>query len=630
MILLKDKKILIRILLVFIIIAISNFFITSDIMKFIFYQIAYLIIAYDVLIRALKSICKGRIFNEFFLMSIATIGAMILGAIKTGDYLEGIFVMLFYQIGELFQDVAVNKSKKNISDLMDLKPEYANLVRDGKYIRVSPKDVKIGDIIMIGPGEKVPIDGVVVDGVSNIDVSKLTGESLPKFIHAGEEILSGSINIDGALKVKTTKIFSDSTAAKILRLVENASAKKSKSEKFITKFAKVYTPIVCISALIIALLPPLFSKFVLGMNSSWSVWLYRSLSFLVASCPCALVISIPLTFFSSIGLASKYGILIKGSKFLEALSKVKYTVFDKTGTITNGTFEIVEVVSNKYSNKQLLEYAAVVEEISSHPVAECIKKYYSKDVDLKRVKDYQEISGKGIIAKVDDKNIAVGNLKLMHHLGVDCDEINKIGTVIYIAVDNEFAGYIILSDTIKENSYKTISELKMMNIKRIIMLTGDRKDVAEDISKDLKIDEFFSELLPEDKVKKMEELLKEKNTGETLVYVGDGINDAPVLAQADVGIAMGAMGSDAAIEASDVVIMNDDPYKIIKAVKIANNCMKIVYQNIFGSIFIKILALFLIAFGLVNMWFAIFADVGVTILAVLNASRCLIFKRCDN
>lgn len=595
-------------------------------LRFFLYLIPYLIIGYDILIKAGKGILRRQMFDENFLMAIATIGAMIIGIVDSGDYVEAIAVMLFYQIGELFQSYAVGKSRKNISELMDIRPDYANIEKDGDLLQVDPDEVEVGTVIIVQPGEKIPIDGIVLEGRSSLNTSALTGESRPRDVKKNDEVISGCINMTGVLKIRTTKEFGESTASKILDLVENASSRKSRSEAFISRFAKIYTPTVCACALALAVFPPLVNL-LLSNPAGWSIWIYRALTFLVASCPCALVISVPLSFFAGIGGASKEGVLVKGSNYLEALSQTKYVVFDKTGTLTQGVFEVSAIHHNELPEDKLLEYAAHAESASSHPIAQSLLRAYGKELDRSRVSDVQEISGNGVIAKVDGRIVAAGNGKLMKRLGVVCSDCHKVGTVIHIAIDNEYAGHIVISDMLKPTSAKAMAELKKSGIQKTVMLTGDAKAVAEQVADSLGIDTVYSELLPGDKVAKVEELLNAKPAKAKLAFVGDGINDAPVLSRADIGIAMGAMGSDAAIEAADIVLMDDDPMKISKAIKISRKCLGIVHQNIVFAIAVKVLSLILVAFGLANMWIAIFADVGVMILAVLNAIRALFVKK---
>lgn len=600
-----------------------NFSPVTGIPQLALYLVAYLVIGYDILRKAGKGILNRQVFDENFLMAIATIGAFVLAIItKSGDYVEGIAVMLFYQIGELFQSYAVGKSRRNISNLMDIRPDYANMEVDGKLEQVDPDEVCVGSIIVVQPGEKVPLDGIVVEGNSSLNTSALTGESVPRDVNVGDEIISGCININGVLKIQTTKEFGESTVSKILDLVENASSRKSKSEAFISRFAKVYTPAVCIGAVVLAVLPPIV-RMVLGLPGDWTNWLYRALTFLVVSCPCALVISIPLSFFAGIGGASKEGVLVKGSNYLEALAQTKYVVFDKTGTLTQGVFEVTDIHHNDLSNAELVEYAALAECASSHPISKSLQKAYGKEIDRSRVRDIEEISGHGIMAKVDDRVVAAGNDKLMQKLGIQYQECHSVGTIIHMAIDGVYAGHIVISDVLKKNSGKAIAELKKSGVKKTIMLTGDIKRVADQVAASLSIDEVYSELLPGDKVSKVEEILAGKKEKEVVAFVGDGINDAPVLTRADIGIAMGAMGSDAAIEAADVVLMDDEPIQIAKAIKISRKCIGIVKQNIAFALVIKFTCLALSAVGIVNMWIAIFADVGVMIIAVLNAVRAL-------
>ena len=595
---------------------------------FIGYMVPYIIIGYDILKKAFKGIIKGQFLDENFLMAIATIGAIVLALIqKSGDYTEGIAVMLFYQIGELFQSIAVGKSRKNISNLMDIRPDYANIEVDGKLEQVDPDEVQIGTTIVVQPGEKVPLDGLIIEGTSSLNTVALTGESVPRDVFAGDEIISGSVNLTGVLKVQTTKEFGESTVSKILELVENASSRKSKSEEFISKFARIYTPAVCFSALALAILPPVFQILVMHAEPNIFVtWIYRALTFLVISCPCALVISIPLSFFAGIGGASREGILIKGSNYLETLSKVKTVVFDKTGTLTKGVFEVTGVHHNNIENEKLLEYAALAECASSHPISKSLKAAYGKEIDRNRVTDIEEISGEGIQATVDGVRVLIGNDKLMHRKEIRHINCHCVGTILHMALDGEYAGHIVISDVEKEHSKEAIEELKKAGVRRTVMLTGDAKAVAEDVAGRLGVDEFVSELLPADKVSNVERLIEEKRDNEKLAFVGDGINDAPVLTRADIGIAMGAMGSDAAIEAADVVLMDDDPMKISKAIKISRKCLRIVYENIGFALVIKFACLILGAVGVANMWLAIFADVGVMVIAVLNAIRTLRVK----
>lgn len=620
----KQKKMLTRIIIAAIMTVLLNIIPISGILQLIFYLAAYLIIGYDILRKAFRGILNGRIFSESFLMSVATIGAFALAIYtKSGDYNEAIAVMLFYQIGELFQSYAIGKSRKNISALMDIRPDYANIEKDGKLEKTDPDTVDVGSIIVVQPGEKVPLDGIVTEGTSTLNTSALTGESVPRDVKTGDEIISGCINISSVLKIKTTKAFGESTVSKILELVENSSSRKSKSENFISKFARIYTPAVCYGALALAILPPFVSMFILGGDARWDAWIYRALTFLVISCPCALVISIPLSFFAGIGGASREGILIKGSNYMETLSQAKYVVFDKTGTLTRGVFEVSGIHHNPMEDAKLLEYAALAECASSHPISLSLQRAYGKEIDRSRVRDIEEISGHGIIAKVDGKTVAAGNGKLMDRLGISFKECHSTGTIIHMAVDGEYCGHIVISDIIKDGAEAAIKALKTAGIKKTVMLTGDSEKVAAKVSETLGIDEFYAELLPSDKVEKVESLLEKKQAKEKLAFVGDGINDAPVLTRADIGIAMGAMGSDAAIEAADIVLMDDDPQKIAKAIKISKKCLRIVYQNIFFALVIKFACLLLGAVGIANMWFAIFADVGVMVLAVLNAIRAL-------
>ena len=618
----KQKKMLTRIMAAAFGVILLNFVPVTGILRFTLYLAVYLVIGYDILKKAGRGILNRRMFDENFLM--AAIGAFALAVYsKSGDYNEAIAVMLFYQIGELFQSYAVGKSRRNISALMDIRPDYANVECDGKLEKRDPDEVGIGSIIVVQPGEKVPLDGIVVEGSSSLNTSALTGESLPRDVRQGEEVISGCINMTGVLKVRTTKQFEESTVSKILELVENSGSRKSKSEHFISKFAKVYTPAVCYGALALALLPPVIEMVFLGQAAQWGVWIYRALTFLVISCPCALVISIPLSFFAGIGGASKAGVLIKGSNYMETLSQTKYVMFDKTGTLTKGAFEVSAVHHNELEEEKLLEYAALAECASSHPISKSLQKAYGKEIDRNRVSDIREISGHGITAVVDGHEVAAGNDKLMKKLGLKYYECHTAGTIIHMAIDKKYAGHIVISDVVKEHSKEAVAELKKAGIKKTVMLTGDSRKAAEQTAKTLGIDQVYSELLPGDKVQKVEELLLEKEGKEKLVFVGDGINDAPVLTRADIGIAMGAMGSDAAIEAADVVLMDDDPLKISKAIKISQKCLRIVYQNIIFALAIKFACLGLGALGIANMWFAIFADVGVMIIAVLNAVRAL-------
>ena len=623
----KQKKMLGRIILSAILIVVLEQLPIAGMLRFGLFLLPYLIIGYDILIKAFNGIRNKQVFDENFLMAVATIGAMMVGIFGEGDYTEAIAVMLFYQVGELFQSYAVGKSRKNISELMDIRPDYANVERNGKLERVDPDEVGIGSIIIVQPGEKVPLDGVIIEGESSLNTSALTGESLPREAVIGDEIISGCINMTSVLKIQTTKEFGESTVSKILDLVENASSRKSKSEDFISKFAKVYTPLVCYSALALAIIPPLVRMLGMGLSPDWTDWIYRALTFLVISCPCALVISIPLSFFAGIGGASKEGILVKGSNYMETLSKTKYVVFDKTGTLTQGVFEVNGIHHNEIEDSKLIEYAALVESASSHPISKSLQKAYGKEIDRSRVTDTQEISGNGITAKVDGIEVAAGNAKLMNRLNVKYIDCHHVGTIIHMAINGVYAGHIIISDIIKPHSAEAIRSLKKAGIEKAVMLTGDAKAVAESVAKSLGMDEVYSELLPGDKVSKVEELLNIKSEKAKLAFVGDGINDAPVLSRADIGIAMGAMGSDAAIEAADVVLMDDNPIKIAKAIKISRKCIRIVYQNIVFAIGIKFIVLVLGALGIANMWLAIFADVGVTIIAVLNAIRVLFVKK---
>ena len=620
----KQKKMLTRIVIAAAMLIALHFLPVTGLVRLALYLAAYLVIGYDILRKAWKGILNGRVFDENFLMAIATVGAFALAVYeKSGDYTEAISVMLFYQIGELFQSYAVGRSRKNISELMDIRPDYANIERDGKLEKVDPDEVEIGSTIIVQPGEKVPIDGVVLTGASSLNTSALTGESLPRDVKAGDEIISGCINMTGVLTIQTTKEFGESTVSKILELVEDSSSHKSRSEDFIAKFARVYTPAVCYGALALAVLPPLVRMLFMGLSAQWGEWIYRALTFLVISCPCALVISIPLSFFAGIGGASKEGILIKGSNYLETLSEVKTVVFDKTGTLTQGVFEVTGVHHNKMEEERLLEYAALAECASSHPISKSLQKAYGREIDRDRVSDIQELSGKGICAKVDGHDVAAGNTKLMALLGVEYRDCHRVGTIIHMAIDGEYAGHIVISDVVKPTAKEAIAALKHAGVEKTVMLTGDAKRVADQVASELGVDRVCSELLPADKVKKVEELLADKGSKDKLAFVGDGINDAPVLTRADIGIAMGAMGSDAAIEAADVVLMDDDPMKIAKAIKISRKCISIVYQNIIFALVVKFGCLALGALGIANMWAAIFADVGVMILAVLNAIRAL-------
>ena len=616
----KQKKMLIRIIIAAVLIVVFSLLPAEGYLRFVLFMIPYLVIGYDILKKAFKGILNKQVFDENFLMAVATVGAILLG-----DYSEGVAVMLFYQIGELFQSYAVGKSRRNISELMDIRPDYANIEKDGTLEQVDPDEVEIGTIIVVQPGEKVPIDGVITEGTSTLNTSALTGESLPRDAKAGDEVISGCINMTGLLKIRTTKEFGESTVSKILELVENSSSRKSRSENFISKFAKYYTPAVCYGALALAFIPPIV-LLIMGKSAMWGDWIYRALTFLVISCPCALVISIPLSFFAGIGGASNQGILVKGSNYLETLAQTKYVVFDKTGTMTQGVFEVSGIHHNEMPDEKLLEYAALAECSSSHPISKSLQKAYGKPIDRNRVTDIEEISGNGVIAKVDGISVAAGNTKLMNRLGIAYQDCHHVGTVVHMAIDGKYAGHILISDIIKPHAKEAIAELKKAGISKTVMLTGDSKRVADQVAGELGIQEVYSELLPADKVSRVEELLNQKSEKAKLAFVGDGINDAPVLSRADIGIAMGALGSDAAIEAADIVLMDDDPLKISKAIKIARKCIRIVYENIYFAIGIKVLCLILGALGIANMWVAIFADVGVMILAVLNAIRTLFVK----
>ncbi len=616
----KQKKMLLRIIIAAVLIVVFSLLPAEGYLRFVLFMIPYLVIGYDILKKAFKGILNKQVFDENFLMAVATVGAILLG-----DYSEGVAVMLFYQIGELFQSYAVGKSRRNISELMDIRPDYANIEKDGTLEQVDPDEVEIGTIIVVQPGEKVPIDGVITEGTSTLNTSALTGESLPRDAKAGDEVISGCINMTGLLKIRTTKEFGESTVSKILELVENSSSRKSKSENFISKFAKYYTPAVCYGALALAFIPPIV-LLIMGKPAMWGDWIYRALTFLVISCPCALVISIPLSFFAGIGGASNQGILVKGSNYLETLAQTKYVVFDKTGTMTQGVFEVSGIHHNEMPDEKLLEYAALAECSSSHPISKSLQKAYGKPIDRNRVTDIEEISGNGVIAKVDGISVAAGNTKLMNRLGIAYQDCHHVGTVVHMAIDGKYAGHILISDIIKPHAKEAIAELKKAGISKTVMLTGDSKRVADQVAGELGIQEVYSELLPADKVSRVEELLNQKSEKAKLAFVGDGINDAPVLSRADIGIAMGALGSDAAIEAADIVLMDDDPLKISKAIKIARKCIRIVYENIYFAIGIKILCLILGALGIANMWVAIFADVGVMILEVLNAIRTLFVK----
>ena len=617
----KQKKVLIRIIAASVTMILFAHIPVEGWLEFVLFMIPYFIIGYDILLKAFKGIKNKQVFDENFLMAVATVGAIALG-----DYKEGVAVMLFYQIGELFQSYAVGRSRRNISELMDIRPDYANIERDGKLERVDPDEVVIGSVIVVQPGEKVPIDGVIIEGSTTLNTSALTGESVPREAKAGDDVISGCINMTGVLKIKTTKEFGESTVSRILDLVENSSSKKSRSENFISKFARYYTPAVCYGALALAILSPVVSMF-LGFDAMWGEWIYRALTFLVISCPCALVISIPLSFFAGIGGASNAGVLVKGSNYLETLSKTKYVVFDKTGTLTQGVFEVVGVHHSKLEEARILEYAALAESFSSHPISKSLQRAYGKEIDQSRVTDVKEISGEGVTAVVDGVSVAAGNTKLMKRLGIEYSDCHSVGTIVHMAVNGRYEGHILIADREKPNSKEAIAQLYRMGIKETVMLTGDTGKVADQVAGDLGISTVYSELLPGDKVAKVEELLSKKHSKEALAFVGDGINDAPVLSRADIGIAMGALGSDAAIEAADIVLMDDDPLKIAKAIKIAKKCLRIVYENIYFAIGVKIVCLILGALGIANMWVAIFADVGVMVIAVINAIRALFVKK---
>lgn len=617
----KQKKVLIRIIASAVLMVLIELLSLEGYFRQGLYLIAYLVIGYDILKKSWKGIRNRQVFDENFLMAVATLGAILLG-----DYKEGVAVMLFYQIGELFQSYAVGKSRRNISELMDIRPDYANVEHDGKLERVDPDEVEIGTVIVVQPGEKIPIDGVIIEGKASLNTSALTGESLPREAKEGDEVISGCINMSGVLKIKTTREFGESTVSKILDLVENSSSKKSKSENFISKFARYYTPAVCYGALALAI-APLLVRIVMGIPAEWDDWIYRALTFLVISCPCALVISIPLSFFAGIGGASNAGVLVKGSNYLETLAQTKYVVFDKTGTLTKGVFEVAGIHHNEMEDKKLLEYAALAESFSSHPISRSLREAYGKPIDQSRVSDVEEISGNGVLAKVDGISVAAGNTKLMKRLNIPFQECHQVGTVVHMAINGAYAGHILISDVVKPTSAQAIHDLKKTGIRKTVMLTGDSDKVARQVADSLGVDQVFSELLPGDKVEKVEELLGSKGPKEKLAFVGDGINDAPVLSRADIGIAMGALGSDAAIEAADIVLMDDDPMKIVKAIRIARKCIRIVYENIYFAIGIKVICLILGALGIANMWFAIFADVGVMVIAVLNAIRALFVKR---
>lgn len=618
----KQKKVLVRIIAAFVLLVILSFIPVDGWIRLALYMIPYLVIGYDILKKAVKGIMNRQVFDENFLMAVATIGAIALG-----DYKEGVAVMLFYQIGELFQSYAVGKSRRNISELMDIRPDYANVERDGELVQVDPDEVEIGTVIVVKPGEKIPIDGVIVEGTSNLNTSALTGESLPREAKEGDEVISGCINMTGLLKIRTTKEFGESTVSRILELVENSSSRKSRSENFISRFARIYTPAVCYGAVALALIPPIVRMVFMGLPADFGTWIYRALTFLVISCPCALVISIPLSFFAGIGGASKEGVLVKGSNYLETLSQTRCVVFDKTGTMTQGVFEVSGIYPAALSKEKLVEYAACAESYSGHPISKSLQKAYGKEIDKNRVTDVKEISGKGVTARVDGRLVAAGNGKLMDQLGIPYTICNEVGTLVYVAVDGKFAGCILISDLLKPHAKEAIAALKNAGVTRTVMLTGDTKRVADAVAAELGIQEVCSELLPADKVSRVEELLAGKRGKEKLAFVGDGINDAPVLSRADIGIAMGALGSDAAIEAADIVLMDDDPLKIAKAIKISRKCIRIVYENIYFAIGVKAICLLLGALGIADMWAAIFADVGVMVIAVLNAIRALYVKK---
>lgn len=627
----KQKKMLVRIIVTAVLFAGLFVFekfvpITSRILRLAVYMVPYLVISYDILKKAFKGIIKGQVFDENFLMAVASVGAVAIAVYENGSYNEAVAVMLFYQIGELFQSYAVGKSRKSISELMDIRPDYANIEVDGKIEQVDPDEVEVGSIIVVSAGEKIPIDGVIVEGSTTLDTAALTGESVPRSVKESDEVISGCINLTGTVRIRTTKQFGESTVSKILDLVENSSSKKSKSEQFISKFARIYTPAVCGGALALALLPPVVSL-IIGKDAMWLTWIYRALTFLVISCPCALVISIPLSFFAGIGGASKEGVLVKGSNYLETLSKTKIVVFDKTGTMTKGNFEVTEIAPVGVENNELLRLAAYAESYSSHPISKSIKSAYGKEIDNAKISDVNEISGNGVLAVVDGKKVAAGNSKLMDKLGVEYTACSKVGTVVYVAVDGKYCGYILISDALKPTSVSAVKAMKDCGVRKTVMLTGDSKKVADAVAKELGADEVYSELLPADKVSQVERLLADKGEKEKLAFVGDGINDAPVLSRADIGIAMGALGSDAAIEAADIVLMDDDPMKISKAIKISSKCLRIVNENIYFALGVKALCLILGAVGIANMWVAIFADVGVMVLAVLNAIRALSVKK---
>ena len=627
----KQKKMLVRIIVTAVMFAGLFVFekfvpITSRILRLAVYMVPYLVISYDILKKAFKGIIKGQVFDENFLMAVASVGAVAIAVYENGSYNEAVAVMLFYQIGELFQSYAVGKSRRSISELMDIRPDYANIEVDGKIEQVDPDEVEVGSIIVVSAGEKIPIDGVIVEGSTTLDTAALTGESVPRSVKESDEVISGCINLTGTVRIRTTKPFGESTVSKILDLVENSSSKKSKSEQFISKFARIYTPAVCGGALALALLPPVVSL-IIGKDAMWLTWIYRALTFLVISCPCALVISIPLSFFAGIGGASKEGVLVKGSNYLETLSKTKIVVFDKTGTMTKGNFEVTEIAPVGVENNELLRLAAYAESYSSHPISKSIKSAYGKEIDNAKISDVNEISGNGVLAVVDGKKVAAGNSKLMDKLGVEYTACSKVGTVVYVAVDGKYCGYILISDALKPTSVSAVKAMKDCGVRKTVMLTGDSKKVADAVAKELGADEVYSELLPADKVSQVERLLADKGEKEKLAFVGDGINDAPVLSRADIGIAMGALGSDAAIEAADIVLMDDDPMKISKAIKISSKCLRIVNENIYFALGVKALCLIFGAVGIANMWVAIFADVGVMVLAVLNAIRALSVKK---
>lgn len=627
----KQKKMLVRIIVTAVLFTGLFVFekfvpITSRILRLAVYMVPYLVISYDILKKAFKGIIKGQVFDENFLMAVASVGAVAIAVYENGSYNEAVAVMLFYQIGELFQSYAVGKSRRSISELMDIRPDYANIEVDGKIEQVDPDEVEVGSIIVVSAGEKIPIDGVIVEGSTTLDTAALTGESVPRSVKESDEVISGCINLTGTVRIRTTKPFGESTVSKILDLVENSSSKKSKSEQFISKFARIYTPAVCGGALALALLPPVVSL-IIGKDAMWLTWIYRALTFLVISCPCALVISIPLSFFAGIGGASKEGVLVKGSNYLETLSKTKIVVFDKTGTMTKGNFEVTEIAPVGVENNELLRLAAYAESYSSHPISKSIKSAYGKEIDNAKISDVNEISGNGVLAVVDGKKVAAGNSKLMDKLGVEYTACSKVGTVVYVAVDGKYCGYILISDALKPTSVSAVKAMKDCGVRKTVMLTGDSKKVADAVAKELGADEVYSELLPADKVSQVERLLADKGEKEKLAFVGDGINDAPVLSRADIGIAMGALGSDAAIEAADIVLMDDDPMKISKAIKISSKCLRIVNENIYFALGVKALCLILGAVGIANMWVAIFADVGVMVLAVLNAIRALSVKK---